>query len=253
MEGIYRFADVCVKIQFQHGYFTKFAAGYEAEQDDGIDEEITCTPEDIALERVHAEKVLLEEEGAPDQFPDAYLETQVIYRKLCDKLVMRDILLFHSSAIAVDGKAYLFAARSGVGKSTHARLWREVFGNRAVMINDDKPLLRILKGNTEEEKATVIVFGTPWNGKHMLGGNEQAPVQGICLLERGEKNIIRPVSSADALSGLLTQAYLPTSGEQRKRRTELVFSLAKSEPIWRMECNVDREAAQVAYHAMKGN
>ena len=44
---------------------------------------------------------------------------------------------------------------SGTGKSTHARLWRETFGDRAVMVNDDKPLLRITKDG-------VIAYGTPW-------------------------------------------------------------------------------------------
>ncbi|MDD7517902.1 hypothetical protein [Ruminococcus flavefaciens] len=39
-----------------------------------------------------------------------------------------DTVLFHGSVIAVDGHGFLFTAKSGTGKSTHTRLWREYFG-----------------------------------------------------------------------------------------------------------------------------
>lgn len=52
------------------------------------------------------------------------------YRKIAEKLVQYDVMLFHGSAVAVDGIGYLFTAKSGTGKSTHTRLWREYFGDR---------------------------------------------------------------------------------------------------------------------------
>ncbi len=60
------------------------------------------------------------------------------YRKLAESLLEYGVLLFHGSSVAVDGFGYIFAAQSGTGKSTHARLWRELLGERAVMVNDDK-------------------------------------------------------------------------------------------------------------------
>lgn len=44
--------------------------------------------------------------------------------------------------LEIDGKAYMFSAPSGTGKSTHAKLWRDCFGDRVTMINDDKPLIK---------------------------------------------------------------------------------------------------------------
>ena len=35
----------------------------------------------------------------------------------------------HSSAVELDGRAYLFSGKSGVGKSTHTRLWQQIFGD----------------------------------------------------------------------------------------------------------------------------
>lgn len=52
-------------------------------------------------------------------------------------------MLVHSSAIVCGSKAYLFSADSGVGKSTHTRLWLQAFGGEVHIMNDDKPVLRI--------------------------------------------------------------------------------------------------------------
>lgn len=84
----------------------------------------------------------------------AYLELLAIYRKIAEYLIDDATILFHGSVVAVDNEAYLFAASSGTGKSTHTRLWRELFGEQAVMINDDKPLLKITDSG-------VLVYGTP--------------------------------------------------------------------------------------------
>ena len=58
------------------------------------------------------------------------------------QLLLHNGIMLHSSCVVVDDKAYLFTARSGTGKSTHTRLWCQLFGDRAVMVNDDKPFLR---------------------------------------------------------------------------------------------------------------
>ena len=54
--------------------------------------------------------------------------------------------MLHSSAVVVDGKAYLFSANCGTGKSTHTKLWLNLFGDQAYILNDDKPALRLEDG-----------------------------------------------------------------------------------------------------------
>lgn len=68
-------------------------------------------------------------------------------------LKFRGILL-HSSCVVVDGAAYAFSADSGTGKSTHTALWLKHFGNRAYMLNDDKPAIRLVGDR-------VYACGTP--------------------------------------------------------------------------------------------
>ena len=209
---------------------------------------VSITPEDIEYEKQKS----AEEDaamGIPTRpFKDEYLETLAVYRKICDQMPERDTFLFHCSAIAVDGKAYLFTAPSGTGKSTHTRLWREVLGDQAVMINDDKPLLRVTSDS-------VLVYGTPWDGKHRLSTNTVAPVAGICLLERGEENGseengIERIAKEEAFPRLLQQTYRPQSPVALMKTMELLDAVASNVPLYKLRCNMEPEAARVAYAEM---
>ena len=153
------------------------------------------------------------------------------------------MLVFHGSVVAVDGQGYLFTAKSGTGKSTHTRFWRQVFGDRAVMVNDDKPFLRF----TEEG---VLVCGSPWSGKHGLDTNITVPLKAVCILERDPENHIRPIAARDALFMLLQQSNRPLDKTLMPKYLELVDRLAAGTRFWRMECNLDPEAARVAHEAM---
>ncbi|MFR5584255.1 MAG: hypothetical protein ACLTLQ_10945 [[Clostridium] scindens] len=60
-----------------------------------------------------------------------------------ENLFRKGGMMLHASAVEVDGKAYLFSADSGTGKSTHTKQWQNYFGKeRALIINDDKPAIR---------------------------------------------------------------------------------------------------------------
>lgn len=209
------------------------------------DYEIRIALEDIAFEREKSEREDRLEGKPPRAFSDAYLETIAVQRKLAECLFQADTLLFHGSVVAVDGAAYLFTAKSGTGKSTHTRLWREVFGDRAVMINDDKPFLRI------EEKG-VVACGSPWNGKHHLGCNASAPLKAICILTRGAENHIRRISPKDAVLMLLQQSNRPMDKRLMPKYMALLDALAARVEFYQLACNMDRQAAIVAYEAMKG-
>lgn len=167
------------------------------------------------------------------------------YRKLCFLAMDYDCILFHSSAVAVDGRGYLFAAPSGTGKSTHARLWRELLSNQVTTINDDKPLLRLIDG-------VWFVCGTPWNGKHGLGCNLQVPIQGICFLEQAEQNEIFRMESQSSIPRLLNQMLRPTDLDKMDRLLRLTEDLLLQIPMWRLRCLPKHSAAALCYQTMKG-
>ena len=202
---------------------------------------VTVTAEDLAFEQAELLAEAKAEGMKPRKFTDPFLDRAAIQRKFAEYLFGHDILLCHGSTIAVDGKAYLFTAKCGTGKSTHTRLWRQVFGDRARMVNDDKPFLILTESG-------VLACGAPWSGKHGLDTNITVPLAGICILERGAENVIRPIPAEDALPRLLHETFCPAGQEDRFR--ELVTRLAETTPLWRMACTKDPEAAQIAHRAM---
>ena len=207
------------------------------------DVSVTVTPEDLLFEQKMAD-IEADEEGLKRRiFTDPFLERASIQRKIAEELLKRNTLMLHGSTVAVDGAAYLFTAACGTGKSTHTRLWREVFGERAQMVNDDKPFLEL-------EANSVIAHGSPWSGKHGLDTNISVPLKGICILRRGPENVIRPLAAEAAMDMLLHQSYLPE--KNRERAAALAERLARTVPLWEMHCNKEPGAAIVAHRAMSG-
>ena len=199
--------------------------------------------EDLVHEQAALDREAVEEGLRLRRFSDPFLERTAIQRRVAEQLLTRDVLLLHGSLVAVDGAGYLFTARCGTGKSTHTRLWRQVFGSRALMINDDKPFLSL-------EGSRVMAWGAPWSGKHGLDTNTCVPLKGICILERGERNEIRPASAAEALPMLLHQSTWPREEGEQARVEVLNRRLAEQVALWHMRCNREPEAAAVAWEAM---
>ena len=206
---------------------------------------VALVRDDLVREAEHSARENLREGLQIQKFPPQYLETLALYRKIVEHLLAYDIFLFHGSVISVDGQGYLFTAKSGTGKSTHTRLWREYFGDRAVMVNDDKPLLKITDGG-------VTVCGTPWDGKHHLSTNIEVPLKAICILERGVENEIGPVSAQDALPMLLQQSHRPADPAKMGKYLTLMDKLSKTAGLYRLRCNMEPAAAKVAHEGMKG-
>ncbi len=195
---------------------------------------VVITAKDIAWEREHAQQDASYE----------HLEQLALCRKVSSLLLDCDTLLFHGSCVAVDGKAYIFAAPSGVGKSTHAGLWRDMLGERVVMINDDKPFLKV-----RDDK--VVAHGSPWTGEHHLGTNTHVPLKAICFLSRDTANHLRPLTAEEALPLLLNQVYCPDNDGAMKKVLPLLDKLTSLVELYALGCTREPEAARVAYEGMR--
>lgn len=161
------------------------------------------------------------------------------------RLLTYNGFMLHASAVAVDNKAYLFSANSGTGKSTHTGLWLDIFHEHAYILNDDKPAVRLIDN-------VWYAFGTPWSGKNDMSVNTGVPIAGICVLERGNVNEIEPLFGKEAVTNIYTQTNRPRGAQSRIILLELLDNLITHVPIWKLKCNMDPEAAIVAYEAMSG-
>lgn len=221
----------------------KYCKDYLTDSSDA-DIEVSVAPDDLEYEREKSRAELTQKELS--HLTDRYYELTAVYRKIAESLVDYNIILFHGSCLAVDGEAFIFTAKSGTGKSTHARLWREKFGDRCVMINDDKPLLEITDTG-------VVVWGTPWNGKHRLGTNTSAPLSAICILERAAENNIRRQSLLAVFPEIFSQTYRFSDPEKMRKTLVLLETAMNRVGLFRLGCNMDPSAADVSYNGMKGN
>ena len=155
-------------------------------------------------------------------------------------------LMLHSSAVVVDGRAYLFSADSGTGKSTHTQLWIKELADRAFILNDDKPALRLKNG-------VWYAYGTPWSGKNDISINAGYPIAGIAMIERAEYNSIVLLNEKDAVLSVYRQVNHPTATEYRIKLLELLDKLIRQVPVWKLKCNMETEAAHLSYSAMSKN
>ena len=154
-------------------------------------------------------------------------------------------MMLHASCVVVDGKAYLFSAPSGTGKSTHVQLWLKLFGDRAFVLNDDKPALRVIDGK-------IYVYGTPWSGKFDCSVNTRAELGGIAFVKRAEENSMRLMQPTEAIYGLMDQTVRKVSACDQLTFMDTIDKIVSSNKIFELCCNMDISAAQLSYETMSG-
>lgn len=154
-------------------------------------------------------------------------------------------ILLHSSCVVVDGKAYLFTAPCGTGKSTHTKLWLKLFGDRAYILNDDKPVIRYL-----DDK--FYVYGTPWSGKEDLQRNARVELGGIAVIRRAAENSIRLLEPDRAVYEFLCQTARTTSPKVMMICTDTICKIVSTGKVFELFCNMDISAAKLSYETMSG-
>jgi hypothetical protein len=203
----------------------------------------SCKKADIAIGVSEAEiSALLKR--APNLTPGE-AEYLLLGSEFYTALIDYDGFFLHSSAVMVDGEAYLFSAPCGTGKSTHTQLWLKYFGEqRAKILNDDKPAIRVISGR-------IMACGTPFSGKTDLNLNEIVPIKGICFLEQSPDNYIIQMSPSKSIVALLNQTIRPRSIEKMDKLLLIIEKVINSIQIYKMGCNISMEAVELSYNTMK--
>lgn len=174
----------------------------------------------------------------------AQAEALCLYREIAEKIPYYDGVVFHGAAIEYGGKAYIFTAPSGTGKSTHISLWKRFLGDRVCIINGDKPILT-------RKDSEILVHGTPFAGKEGWQTNQSVPLGGICILSRGEKSQIMKVTPKDAFQRLYLQTYKPYQREAMEHTMSMVKALCQK-PCFFLSCDISEEACKTSFEALTG-
>ena len=228
-------ANIPVKVYFQSTQFKNLVKDYITEEK----EECECVLTQSMIEK--------EKKSLTTKQSDGYLELLAFIRSFCSYAALRNTILFHSTVVTYKGDAYVFAAPSGVGKTTHAKLWMDLLGDKARILNGDKPFIRVLG-----KEDIPVVFGSPLKGKEGYGYNGRAPLKGICFISRGIENEIEKTSPDEALNLAYRQLFLPEDNESATHSMNVLISIINNVPSYKLKCTKDIEAAKLSFETMTG-
>lgn len=169
-----------------------------------------------------------------------------MHRKFAEWLPLNDAFVLHSSLIDVRGVGIAFTALSGTGKTTHTLLWQKLLGDKMQIINGDKPIIRFFSDELP------YGFSTPWKGKEGLGNNGKTILKHICFIERSVSNSCEKLEPSQVLDLILNQVYMPKNQLAVLNTMKLVDRLLNKCTFWKIRCNTDISAAEVAYNTILG-
>ena len=215
--AVYRIAGLLAEMTPRHAHLRKYAEKYLYTGDVG-DEEVV----DIEMSKDKVDNFFANN----GHLSEAECEYMMNGLKFAVRLLSKKGFVLHSSAVAYEGKSYLFSANSGTGKSTHTAFWQECFGeDKTVIINDDKPAIREVDG-------VFYASGTPFSGKSDLNNNITVPIKAVCFIHRSEKNEIRRLTSGEALECIMNQTIRPPKAENMSELLELLDAFLEKVPIY---------------------
>ncbi len=229
---ILKLADLVIEVKSRYKLTYDVCFDYLYDGDEKIDFTTYATNEQIEAERKKT-----------PEFSDAVLENTCIYRNICNEILKYNAIFIHSAAISVDERAYLFSANSGTGKTTHMNLWLDKFGERAFVINGDKPIIRMVND-------TLYVYGTPWCGKEGLNRNVRIPMGAMYILERSPDNRIRRAENKEALMAVISQTTHPKNKDLLNLMFTNIGTVIEHTPVFVLGCNMEKEACEIAYGAV---
>lgn len=229
-----KLADFTIKTQ-NYNFKISRNCSYIANLDKEVDFCVEITMEDIELEKVAAQNI-----------SEINYIFSAIHRKLAEWLPLHNAFVLHSACFDVDGVGVAFAAHSGTGKTTHMGLWQEYLGDKMIVVNGDKPIVRFF----DDEPNIPYAYGTPWNGKEHLGRNMRTPLKHICFIERSETNFVEKVDKSQVIDLIFNQVYMPKDPIAVMKTMELIDRLLCCCNLWIIHCNMEKDAAKVAYETI---
>lgn len=228
-----KFADIELAFCFRHERTASYYDGALTEEDacEGI-----VIPEEDVIDWIRRW-------GISDY---AYGEYVISCNYACDELMKYDRLVFHGASILWKGRAWLFSAPSGTGKTTQLRLWTKLFPDEAEIMNGDKPILEVTGAGD------VIVRPSPWKGKENYGRDDlSAPLGGIILLRQFSENRICRIMPPEAARMLFGRVYSTFNTEEEILNAgRLMDRILRNTPVWLLRNKGDEESAILTHEAL---
>lgn len=157
-------------------------------------------------------------------------------------------VVLHSSYVEWQGRAILFTAPSGTGKSTQAALWEQHRG--AALVNGDRSVLR--RAPDGASPTGFAACGLPFSGSSQTCRNVTRPLAAIVYLGQAPQTTIRRLRGAEAFRRVWEGCSVNTwSRADLDAATALVLDAVTGVPVYRLDCTPDESAVAALYNCLK--
>lgn len=138
-------------------------------------------------------------------------------------------VILHSAGVKDGKKGFLFAGKSGAGKSTSSRIWHE--SARATVLNDDRIIIR-------KAGRRFLMHAAPWHGEfndYLADHIRPVRLDHLFIIHHAARNKAEPLGPAQAFS-CLYPALFPVFWDKELLGSQVSFcaSLTRRVPCWRM-------------------
>lgn len=199
--------------------------------------------EDIIITSSY-EKIEIYKKKMPEELQEiGFCENLSIMNELASKTIDFNGVLIHAAAISIENHGIIFTGKSGIGKTTHLKLWQQLLGGKVTTINGDKPFIRVIGD-------VPFVYGSPWQGDERIGINGNANLMDICFLEQANENSITKLDRNDAFQRLIKQIHIPNDPQKIVKVLSILECICNKCNFWLLKCNPTIESAKIVYEAL---
>lgn len=152
-------------------------------------------------------------------------------------------LLLHAVAVVVDGDAYLFFAPPSGGKTTMANYWKELLGERLIILADDSPVLGI-------ERQEVYLWNTCWSKNTDEVFSEKYKIKGIGFIRKNQASGATLIHSEQAIKEII--AGYPNGMFDKNKVQTILDSAIRNIRCLECYCDGTVESAKLIMETMVG-
>lgn len=173
--------------------------------------------------------------------PNAYFLTWVHIEKL---LLDVDALILHSCYTEYKGKAILFTAPSGTGKTTQAEIWKRVYGSR--IVNGDKCILQ--KSDDQFYAGGFFLHGSADECE-----NKSMPIHAIVIVRQSKHDYVEELNAVQKIGLLYSEITVNRWSKDFISRTmTLLEDLIQNTRVIMLHCTMEDRVAQVLHEYLFG-
>ena len=182
----------------------------------------------------------------PDGILRPVSEKYMLMAHVSNHLLHFNRILMHGTSFLWQGRAWMFTAQSGTGKTTQLNLWKMLRGKEIEVINGDKTIVEA--GGDHN----VWLHPSPWTGKEGDNGTKKGKLAGIIVLEQAKDNEMVRLTIRDAVLPIYQEFLMLAKDEEEVISAgKIAERIIQSVPVWRLRNKGDPESAELTHSVLE--